>query len=75
MLGESITSLHYQFRLGKSTIHCFIPEVCSAIYTVLRDQFVTVSGYQREIFAEATAVDKLNLKRLQKYFILVHNAK
>ena len=30
-IGECVTSIHYQFRMGKSTNAQIIPEVCSAI--------------------------------------------
>ena len=38
--GESFTSLHFQFRMGKSTIAQMIPEVCNAIFTCLKDEFL-----------------------------------
>ena len=38
--GESFTSLHYQFRIGKSTIAELIPEVCEAIFACLRDEYL-----------------------------------
>ena len=40
--GESFTSLHYQFRMGKSTISTLVPDVCQAIYRCLKDQFLRV---------------------------------
>ena len=36
--GESYTSLSYQFRVGRSTISKFLPEVCRAI----QDEFTRV---------------------------------
>ena len=38
--GESYSSLQYQFRISKAAISLFIPEVCSVIYTVLRDKYL-----------------------------------
>ena len=38
--GESYSSLQYQFRISKSTISIFIPEVCSAIYIALKDIYL-----------------------------------
>ena len=33
--GETFRSLHFQFRMGKSTISYIVREVCQAIYSVL----------------------------------------
>ena len=41
--GETFTSLHYQFRMGISTISTFIPIVLNAIYSVLKDEYMKVS--------------------------------
>lgn len=41
--GESFTSLQYQFRISSSTLSIVIPEVCQAIYRVLKDDFLTCS--------------------------------
>ena len=36
-IGESYSSLQYQFRINKGTLSLLIPEVCGAISTVLAD--------------------------------------
>lgn len=41
--GESYTSLQYQYRIEKSTLSKIIPETCEAIYSVLKDDFLTVN--------------------------------
>lgn len=41
--GETITSLHYQFRVGRKTISRAIADVCSALYKRLKDDFLKVS--------------------------------
>ena len=38
--GESFASLQYQFRISKSTISLFIPEVYGAIYESLKDIYL-----------------------------------
>ena len=38
--GDSFASLKYQFRISKSTISLFIPEVCEAIYESLKDIYI-----------------------------------
>ena len=38
--GESYKSLHYQFRMGTSTISIIVPDVCKAIFTCLKDQYL-----------------------------------
>lgn len=40
--GESFSSLHFQFKIGKSTISSIIPEVCQAIYDVLKIEYLSV---------------------------------
>lgn len=35
--GESFSSLQYQFRISQSTLSIIIPEVCEAIYKVLKE--------------------------------------
>jgi hypothetical protein len=41
--GESFQSIHYQFRHGYTTVQRYFPEVCRAIYNVLRNDYMTVS--------------------------------
>lgn len=38
--GESYSSLQYQFRISKSSISIFIPQVCEAIYVTLKDTYL-----------------------------------
>lgn len=40
--GNSFTSLQYLFRVPKNTISNFVPDVCDAIYNVLKE-FIKVS--------------------------------
>lgn len=47
--GSSLRSLQHLFRLGKSTISAFIPEVCEAIYDSLKE-FIQVSTNNTYIF-------------------------
>lgn len=42
--GESVNSVHLQFRHGKETVRRYIPEVCRAIYTVLKDEYMKVGA-------------------------------
>ena len=41
-LGESMLSLHFQFRIGHATICNFVPEVCEAIYEELKEDYLQV---------------------------------
>ena len=41
--GASYTDLQHLFRINKSTLARIIPEVCSAIYENLKDQYMQVS--------------------------------
>ena len=41
--GASYTDLQHLFRIHKSTLARIIPEVCSAIYENLKDQYMQVS--------------------------------
>ena len=45
---ESFTSLHYQFRLGISTISGIVPEVCIAIFSCLKDTFLKTPSTEHE---------------------------
>lgn len=40
--GDSFKSLMYLFRVHQSTISKIIPEVCAAIYSALKDDFLKV---------------------------------
>ena len=41
--GGTYRSLMYQFRISESTISLFVPEVCEAIYTLFKDEYLKVS--------------------------------
>ena len=38
--GETFESLMYQFRVHRTTIAAFIPEVCKAIYETLKEEYL-----------------------------------
>ncbi|XP_077118930.1 uncharacterized protein LOC143775001 [Ranitomeya variabilis] len=38
--GESMTSLHYQFRLGISTISGIVKDTCRAVWTTLQPEYI-----------------------------------
>ena len=40
--GETFTSLHFQFRMGKATISYIIREVCEAIWKILGPKYMSV---------------------------------
>lgn len=42
--GCSYTALQYSTRISKQSLSLIIPETCQAIYTVLRDEYLKVSG-------------------------------
>lgn len=41
--GESIRSIHFQFRIGEKTLQRHFRRVCKAIYKVLKDHYMKVS--------------------------------
>lgn len=41
--GETFKSLMYSFRISQPAISLFVPEVCRAIYEVLKNDYVKVS--------------------------------
>ncbi|KAK4883934.1 hypothetical protein RN001_000205 [Aquatica leii] len=41
--GDSYKSLMYLFRIPANTISTIIPEVCQAIYDVLKDEYLKCS--------------------------------
>ena len=40
--GESLKSIHFQFRHGQTTVQRYFPRVCRALYKVLKDQYMNV---------------------------------
>ncbi|CAM1308213.1 Uncharacterised protein r2_g1811 [Pycnogonum litorale] len=46
--GESFHSLSCPFKVGKSTISTFIPEVCQAIYNVLRNEYLKIPNSETD---------------------------
>lgn len=48
--GNSFTSLQYLFRVPKNTITTFLPDVCDAIYTALKE-FIEVSTMFLTLFS------------------------
>jgi len=42
VVGMSFQDLHHEFRMGRSTINKFVPEVLDALYTSLRDTVMKV---------------------------------
>ncbi|XP_069616348.1 uncharacterized protein [Ranitomeya imitator] len=40
--GESLSSLHFQYRLGISTLSGIVADTCRALWNVLRDEFIPV---------------------------------
>ncbi|KAM5180620.1 uncharacterized protein ACMZJ9_001121 [Mantella aurantiaca] len=40
--GASYTALHYEFRIGKSTISTFVPETCKAMWNILVPIFMVM---------------------------------
>ena len=40
--GESFRSLSYQYRMGDNTIGQIVVETCTALYIVMKDEFLTV---------------------------------
>jgi hypothetical protein len=43
-IGESFKSLAYLFCMGHSTVAEIIPATCSAIYSVLKDDYLKASS-------------------------------
>ena len=41
-LGDSYSSLQYLYRIPNNTISIIVPKMCSAIYKVLKDDFLSV---------------------------------
>ncbi|KAM5164527.1 uncharacterized protein ACMZJ9_006987 [Mantella aurantiaca] len=45
--GASFASLHHEFRLGKSNISAFIPNICKVIWTVLVSNFMPMPNKEK----------------------------
>jgi len=41
--GETVKSIHLQFRHGEETVRRYIPEVCRAIREALRNDYLKVT--------------------------------
>lgn len=48
--GESFSSLQYVFRIPPCTISGIVPEVCDAIYNVLKADFMKVTVFLVAMF-------------------------
>ena len=46
--GESYASLEFQFRISRSTLSMLIPNVCQAIYKVLKKDFLSCPSTNEE---------------------------
>ena len=57
--GESFNSLMYQYRIHRSTISQFIPEVCKAIYKVLAPDYMKIPSDKEEW---QKIIDQTNLR-------------
>ncbi|XP_069616265.1 uncharacterized protein [Ranitomeya imitator] len=40
--GESLSSLHFQYRIGISTLSGIVVDTCRALWNVLREEFIPV---------------------------------
>lgn len=38
--GDSVATTAWDFRIGRSTLYGIIPEVCTAIWTVLKSKYL-----------------------------------
>jgi hypothetical protein len=55
--GESYSSLHYQFRISVSSIALIVPEVCKAVYDVMKDEFLHFLENEEEWLAIAAGFE------------------
>ena len=46
--GESFESLQYQYRIHRTTIAQFVPEVCFQIYKILKDEYLSTPCSKEE---------------------------
>jgi len=49
--GMSFQDLHHEFRIGRSTINEFVPEVLSALYVCLNAKYMKVMITLQSIFS------------------------
>ncbi|XP_046145446.1 protein ANTAGONIST OF LIKE HETEROCHROMATIN PROTEIN 1-like [Osmia bicornis bicornis] len=56
--GDSYNSLMYVFRIPATTIAKIIPEVCEAIYTVLKDEYLKMPNTEEEWVQHANEFKK-----------------
>ena len=47
--GETFKSMQYLFMADATTISRIVPEVCDVIYTVLKDTYVKVRLFHKQI--------------------------
>lgn len=60
LVGESFTSLNFQFRVGKSTISQIVTETCEALYRALAKDYLKVMSKVHYITNEMFDVVFLN---------------
>ncbi len=56
--GESYESLQNQFRIHKSTICKFLPDVCEAIYSTLKEEYFILPSSQNAWLKLAEGTEK-----------------
>lgn len=64
--GESFMSLQYTFRIPQCTISSIIPEVCDAIYMVLKEEYMKVSIIFEYLFCILIPRSYIRKKYLKK---------
>ncbi|CAB4003682.1 Hypothetical predicted protein, partial [Paramuricea clavata] len=55
--GESYSSLHYQFRISVSSFALIVPEVCQAVFDVMKDEFLHFPENEEEWLAIAAGFE------------------
>jgi hypothetical protein len=66
--GESLRSIHFQFRIGEKTLQRHFPRVCRALYKVLKDRYLKVNAVYYGLYYSC---NRAHINKYDKQFFTI----